>query len=58
MLLASGSGNDPWTIDKRRLMSHMLSMATGQLSHPIAVFVLVISSDRLLHIPKRLASRK
>ena len=39
-------------------MSHMLSMATGQLSYPISVFVLVISRDRLLHILKRLVLEK
>jgi len=28
-------------------------MAAGQLSHPVSVFVLVIPSDRLVHIPVR-----
>lgn len=30
-------------------MPYVLPMTTGQISHPIAVFVLVIPNDRLLH---------
>ncbi len=30
-------------------MPYVLPMTTGQIGHPIAVFVLVISNDRLLH---------
>ena len=49
MLLAPCDGEYPRAIDEGRLMPYVLSMATGQISHPIAVFVLVIPNDRLLH---------
>ena len=28
----------------------MLPMTTGQIGNPIAIFILVISDDRLLHV--------
>jgi hypothetical protein len=51
MLLPSNLADHPGAIEKGRLMSHVLPMAAGQLSHPISVFVLVIPDDRLLHTP-------
>jgi hypothetical protein len=30
-------------------MAHMLSMAAGQIGNPIAIVILVIPNDRLLH---------
>jgi hypothetical protein len=31
-------------------MAHMLSMTAGQIGNPIAIVVLVIPDDRLLHV--------
>ena len=36
---------------ERRLMADMLCMATGQISHPVAVLVLMKPDNRLLHSP-------
>jgi hypothetical protein len=49
MLLAPCDGEYPRAIDEGGLMPYVLPMATGQIGHPIAVFVLVIPNDRLLH---------
>jgi hypothetical protein len=49
MLLASSHGEHPRAIDEGGLMPYVLPMTTGQIGHPIALFVLVISNDRLLH---------
>jgi hypothetical protein len=49
MLLTSSNGEYPRAIDEGGLMPYVLPMTTGQIGHPIAVFVLVISNDRLLH---------
>ena len=42
-------GEDPWPAHERRLMAHMLPMPTRQISHPIAVFVLMKTDDGLMH---------
>ena len=42
-------GEDPWPAHKRRLMAHMLPVPTRQISHPIAVFVLMKTDDGLIH---------
>lgn len=49
MLLASSDGEYPGAIDEGGLMPDMLPMATGQIGHPVTLFILVISDDRLLH---------
>jgi hypothetical protein len=49
MLLASSHGEHPRAIDEWGLMPYVLPMTTGQIGHPIALFVLVISNDRLSH---------
>jgi hypothetical protein len=49
MLLTPCDGEYPRAIDEGGLMPYVLPMTTGQIGHPIAVFVLVISNDRLLH---------
>ena len=49
MLLTSSHGEHPRAIDEGGLMPYVLPMTTGQIGHPIALFVLVISNDRLLH---------
>lgn len=50
MLRAASHGLDPRAVDKRRLMPYMLPMTACQISHPVAIVILVISDDRLLHI--------
>jgi hypothetical protein len=49
VLLASFSCQYPWSTCEWRLMPHMLSMAAGQVGHPIAVFILMKTNNRLLH---------
>jgi hypothetical protein len=49
MLLTPCDGEYPGAVDEGGLMPYVLPMTTGQIGHPIAVFVLVISNDRLLH---------
>jgi hypothetical protein len=49
MLLTACDGEYPGAIDEGGLMPYVLPMTTGQIGHPIAVFVLVIPNDRLLH---------
>jgi hypothetical protein len=39
----------PGTIRERRLMTHMLPMAASQVSHPIAMLILMKTNNRLLH---------
>jgi hypothetical protein len=50
MLVASSDGKHPGAIREWRLMPHVLSMTTGQLGNPIAIVILVISDDGLLHV--------
>jgi hypothetical protein len=50
MPFTSGHGENPWAIREWRLMPYMLSMTTRQLGNPIAIVVLVISDDGLLHV--------
>ena len=49
MLLTSIDGEHPRAIDERGLMPYVLSMTTGQIGNPVALFILVIADDRLLH---------
>ena len=48
--LSSGDGEHPRAIREGRLMPYVLSMTTGQIGNPIAIVILVISDDRLLHV--------
>jgi len=49
-MLGTACGREhPGAGEKRRLMAHMLSMAAGQVSHPITVLVHMKSDDRLIH---------
>lgn len=50
ILIAAGDGEHPRAIREGRLMPNVLSMPTGQIGDPIAIVILVISDDRLLHI--------
>jgi hypothetical protein len=49
ILIPSGLRQHPGPAEKRRLMPHMLSMATGQICHPIALFILMITDNGLVH---------
>lgn len=49
MLVSPLGGHDPRPIHKRRLMPHMLSMATGQIRHPVVLFILMIADNGLVH---------
>lgn len=57
MLLTSMSGQDPGAVEKRGVMSNMLSMTTGQIGNPVAMLVLMIANDRLLHVVRSLTVR-
>jgi hypothetical protein len=49
MLAAALAGDDPRPIHKRWLMPHMLSMTAGQISHPVSMFIEMISDNGLVH---------
>jgi len=49
MLSAARFGQHPRPVGHRRLVTHVLPVAAGQIRHPIAMFVLVVSRDRLVH---------
>ena len=49
MLVAARFRQHPRPARHRRLVTHMLSMAAGQIGNPIAIIILVIPNDRLLH---------
>jgi hypothetical protein len=49
MLLTSSDGEYPRAIDEGGVMPYVLPMTTAQIGYPVALFVLVISNDRLLH---------
>lgn len=57
MALTPVIGQDPWTIKERWVMSNMLSMTTGQIGNPVAMLVLMITDDRLLHVVRSLTVR-
>lgn len=57
MLLTSSSGQDPWTIEKWGVMSNMLPVATREIGNPVAVLILMIPNDRLLHVIRSLVVR-
>jgi hypothetical protein len=42
-------GEYPWTAGERRLVTHVLPMATGQVGYPIALLILVKPDNRLFH---------
>lgn len=49
MLLPTFLCQDPRPIRHRWLVAHVLTMATFQISHPIAKFIQMITSNWLLH---------
>jgi hypothetical protein len=40
---------DPVPREERRLVTHVLAMAAGELGDPVALLVLLVSDDRALH---------
>ena len=50
ILFTAGDSEYPRAIREWRLMPHVLSMTTGQIGNPIAIVILVISDDGLLHV--------
>ena len=55
VLRAARGLQHPGSIRERRLMPHVLAMATSQIGHPVAVFILVIADNGLFQgaIPSR-----
>jgi hypothetical protein len=51
MTAPTGFGQDPGPRRHGRLMAHMLTMAAGEICHPMALFIHMISDDLLLHYP-------
>lgn len=49
MLAPAFAGDNPRSIHERRLMPHMLPMAAGQIGHPVAMFIQMISNNGLVH---------
>jgi len=47
-------GQNPWTLNKRRIMSDMLVVAAGKHRAPMALVVPVIADDRLIHSLSRI----
>lgn len=56
MLFPTFFCQDPGAIRHRRLVPHMLTMATLEVGHPIAEFVQMKSDNGLLHPQASLAS--
>ena len=50
MLGSTRFGQDPRSIRHRRLMPHMLPMPASQISNPIAILILMVTDDFLVHI--------
>jgi hypothetical protein len=50
MPITPSDGKNPRAIREWRLMSYMLPMTARQLGNPIAIVILVISDDGLLHV--------
>lgn len=46
----------PWPIGHRRLMPYMLPVSAGKIRHPVAMLILVITDNRLIH-PSAVQSR-
>ena len=49
MLIAAGFGQHPRPVGHGWLMTHVLSMAAREIGHPIAMLILMIGDDRLVH---------
>jgi hypothetical protein len=50
MPLATVGSESPWTVKEWWLMTNMLPVTTGQVGNPVALFVLMVANDRLLHV--------
>jgi len=55
VLFTSSDGKHPRAIREWRLVPYVLPMTTGQIGNPIAIVILVISNDGLLHVGMLLA---
>lgn len=53
MLCASHPCQNPRAIAERWLVPHVLSMPTSQIGNPVALFILMIADDGLIHTPPR-----
>jgi hypothetical protein len=49
MLVSTGLSQHPRPVCHRWLMTHVLSVAAGEVCNPIADFILVVSDDLLVH---------
>lgn len=49
-LLTPTGREHPRAVSEGRLVSDMLAMTTGQFSNPVAMLILVVPDDRLLHV--------
>lgn len=49
VFLSAGFAENPGSVRHRRLMPYMLSVAACQIRDPIAILILMISNDRLVH---------
>jgi hypothetical protein len=47
---------NPGTIRHRRLVTHVLTMATLQIGHPVTIFIQMKSDDGLIHARASLTS--
>src|SRR6185295_13728913 len=47
---------NPWAIGHRRLVTHVLTMATLEIRHPIAILIQMIADNDLMHARTSLAS--
>ena len=56
MLSSTFLCQNPGSIRHRRLMTHVLTMATLKISHPITILVQMISDDELVHAETSLTS--
>lgn len=49
MLSATGFGHHPGSARHRRLMAHVLPVPALQIGDPIALIILMVADDALLH---------
>lgn len=57
MPVSAARRHDPRAAHERRLVPHVLAVAAGEISHPIAMLVLMKADNGLLH-PFRLPKRR
>lgn len=57
MPLTPNRSENPWSVEERWVVSNMLAVTTGQISNPVAMLVLVVTNDGLLHTVRSLSVR-